>query len=98
MKPEENSTIIMEGNACEFPLWSYSKQKASTKELQIDYPDGTYVTISAPKGLPGPQFPGYLDVLLANGYNHLFGQNFIEISIYEILKTLGKDPTIVLVI
>jgi len=84
---------MMEGNACEFPLWSYSKQKSGTKEMRIDYSDGTYVEITTPEGLPGPQFPGYLDVLLANGQEDLFGQNFIEMSIYEILKTLGKDPT-----
>jgi len=92
-KTPQTPSIFIEGNACEFPMWSYSKQKSAVKELKINYPDGSFMEITAANGLPGPQFAGYLDVLLAHGQEDLFGQNYIEMSVYDILKTLGKDPT-----
>lgn len=88
----QDTDILMDGNACEFPVWSFSKKKCSEKGLKINFEDNSYVEIDAPKGFPGIEFPGYLDVLLANGQKNLFGQNYIEMSVYQILQTLGKDP------
>ncbi len=61
--------------------------------LRIDYGDGSYFVLDAPKGMPGPNFPGYLDVLLFYGQRDLFIQDYVELSAYAILRTLHLDPT-----
>ena len=82
----------MEGHLCDFPLWSYSRKRATVTALHVEYDDGTFLTIRAPAGMPGPRFPGYLDVLLFRGYRHLVRDDHVELSMYTILKTLGLDP------
>jgi hypothetical protein len=42
--------------------------------------------------MPGPRFPGYLDVLLFYGQRDLFLQDHTSLSVYSILKTLEMDP------
>jgi hypothetical protein len=49
--------------------------------------------VRAPQGMPGPRFPGYLDVLLFYGYRDLLAYDHVTLSMYTILKTLGLDPT-----
>lgn len=61
-------------------------------ELRIDYEDGSFVQIDAPRGMPGPRFPGYLDVLLFYGQRELFSTNTVEYPVYQIFKQLGMDP------
>jgi hypothetical protein len=70
----------MEGHLCDFPLWSYSRKRATVTSLHVDYDDGTLLTIRAPEGMPGPRFPGYLDVLLFRGYRHLVLEDHGELS------------------
>src|SRR3989442_11293632 len=53
----------------------------------------SFVTIKAPEGMPSPSFPGYLDVLLFFGQRDLFEQEYIGMSVYRILQTLGMSPT-----
>src|SRR4029453_6846306 len=89
---EIKPTVPVEGHVCDFPLWSFSKQRSSEKKLQIDYDDGFFLTIRARKGMPSPSFPGYLDVILFYGQRDLFLQEYVEISVYSILKTLDIDP------
>ena len=90
--PVSAPTVPMEGHLCDFPLWSYSRKRATVTSLHVDYEDGTFLTIRAPEGMPGPRFPGYLDVLLFRGYRHLVLDDHVELSMYTILKTLGLDP------
>ncbi len=92
VRSQIESTLIMEGNTCEFPLWQYSKYKSNLKHVRIDYSDGSYVEIDTPNGYPGINFPGYIDVLMAEGQDLLYKQSFVEMSVYDIFKKLGKDP------
>ena len=92
-KPESHPTVPIEGHVCDFPLWSYSKRRSSVTRLHIDYDDGSFVTLKAAEGMPSPNFPGYLDVLLFFGQRDLFEHDYIEMSVYRILQTLGMDPT-----
>jgi hypothetical protein len=88
---ENHPTVPVEGHICDFPIWSYSKRRCSVTSLHIDYEDGTYFTLKAPEGLPSPSFPGYLDSILFFGQRDLFKQEYVEISIYSIFKTLELD-------
>jgi hypothetical protein len=92
--PEGKPTIPVEGHVCEFPFWSFSKKLSTVKELHIHYDDGSSLMVDAPKGMPGPRFPGYLDVILFHGQHELFreGEIHTRISIYKILQELGMDP------
>jgi hypothetical protein len=85
--------LPVEGHLCDFPIWSYSRKRATVTLLHVDYEDGTYCTVRAPEGMPGPSFPGYLDVLLFQGYRDLAACDHVELSMYTILKTLGLDPS-----
>src|SRR5919201_4633892 len=78
--PVPAPTVPMEGHLCDFPLWSYSRKRATVTSLHVDYDDGTLLTIRAPEGMPGPRFPGYLDVLLFRGYRHLVLEDHGELS------------------
>jgi hypothetical protein len=88
-KQEAVETFPVEGHLCDFPTWSYSKKRSSIKRLQINYEDGSYFVLDAPKGMPGPSFAGYLDVLLYYGQRDLFVQDHVEMSAYAILQKLG---------
>ena len=92
--PEGKPTVPVEGHVCEFPFWSFSKKMSTVRRLDIRYDDGSFLTVDAPKGMPGPRFPGYLDVILFKGQHDLFQPDEIQtrISIYSILQTLGMDP------
>lgn len=90
--PDNPRTLPVEGHMCDFPLWSYSKKRAGITSLHIAYEDGSFCTIRAPDGMPGPSFPGYLDCLLYYGQRDIFVQEYVEISVYAIFKTLGIDP------
>jgi hypothetical protein len=92
-KPEPAPTFPQEGHVSEFPLWSYSKSRSSVTHLHIDYTDGSFFELEAPKGMPSPSFPGYLDCILFSGQKDLFIKEYTEISVYSIFKTLGLDPT-----
>jgi hypothetical protein len=83
----------VEGHVCEFPLWSFSKQRSAERQLHIAYDDGSFLTIEAPKGMPGPRFPGYLDTILFYGQRDLFLQDHTALSVYSIFQTLGMDAT-----
>ena len=87
-KLEPVSTLPQEGHVCEFPLWAFSKKRSTVKELNITYEDSSFLTIKAPEGMPGPRFPGYLDVILFYGQRDLFLQDHTSLSVYSILKTL----------
>jgi hypothetical protein len=91
-KQESQPTVPVEGHVCDFPIWSYSKRRCSVTSLHIDYEDETYFTLKAPEGIPGPNFPGYLDSILYYGQHDLFDKNFVEISVYSIFKALNIDP------
>jgi hypothetical protein len=91
--PEATPTMPVEGHVCEFPLWAFSKQRSTLTELHIPYEDGSFLTIEAPKGMPSPRFPGYLDVILFYGQRDLFLQDHTAISVYRIFQELGMDPT-----
>src|SRR5215831_11754506 len=84
--PEDTPTIAVEGHVCEFPLWSFSKKRSRITELVIRYDDGSFLVIGALMGMPGPRFPGYLDVMLHQGQRELFVNNTLHISVYSILK------------
>jgi hypothetical protein len=86
-------TVAVEGHVCEFPLWAFSKQRATLTALHIPYDDGSFLTIKAPEGMPGPRFPGYLDVILFYGQRDLFLQDHTSLSVYSIFQALGMDPT-----
>jgi hypothetical protein len=92
--PEVKPTVPVEGHVCEFPFWSFSKKRSSIRGMDIRYDDGSFLTIDAPKGMPGPRFPGYLDCILYHGQHDLFREGEIQtrISVYSILKELGMDP------
>ena len=90
--PEAPRPLPMEGHVCDFPLWSYSKKRAAMTALHIAYEDGTFCTLRAPHGMPGPSFPGYLDCMLYYGQRDIFVQEYVEVSVYAIFKTLGMDP------
>jgi hypothetical protein len=91
-KLETPPTVPVEGHVCDFPIWSYSKKRSSITSLRIKYDDGSFFELDAPKGMPSPSFPGYLDVILFYGQRDLFIQEYVEISVYSILKTLDIDP------
>ena len=91
--PDNPRTLPVEGHMCDFPLWSYSKKRAAITSLHLAYEDGTFCTIRAPDGMPGPSFPGYLDCMLYHGQRDIFVQEYVEISVYAIFKTLGIDPS-----
>ena len=65
--PEAQPTVPVEGHVCDFPLWSYSKKRSGETGLRISYEDGSFFKLDAPKGMPSPRFPGYLDVILFFG-------------------------------
>jgi hypothetical protein len=90
---ESKPTLPQEGHVAEFPLWSFSKKRNSQTRLHIDYDDGSFMTLVAPLGMPSPRFPGYLDVILFYGQRDLFLREYVEISVYQILKTLDIDAT-----
>jgi hypothetical protein len=90
---ESKPTVSVEGHVCEFPLWSFSKQRSSEKELHITYDDGSFMTLVAPLGMPSPSFPGYLDVMLFYGQRDLFLHDHTTLSVYSIFQKLGMDPT-----
>ena len=85
-------TVPQEGHICDFPIWSYSKKRSTSTSLRINYEDGSFFELEAPKGLPGVTSPGYLDVLLYFGQRDLFTQNFLELSAYSVMKHLQIDP------
>jgi hypothetical protein len=89
---ESPPTVIMEGHVCDFPLWSYSKKRSKEPGLRIDYEDGSFFKLDAPKGMPSPRFPGYLDVILYHGQRDLFVQETTTISVYRIFQSLRLDP------
>jgi hypothetical protein len=92
-KQESQPTVPVEGHVCDVPLWSYSKKRSSITRLRIDYDDGSFFELDAPKGMPSPSFPGYLDAILFYGQRDLFEREYVEISVYKILQTLEFDPT-----
>jgi hypothetical protein len=91
-RPEARLTVPVEGHVCDFPLWSYSKRRSGEVGLHIDYEDGSFFTLDAPKGMPSPRFPGYLDVILYRGQRDLFIQSHVVVSVYAIFQELGLDP------
>jgi hypothetical protein len=91
-KPEPQPTLPQEGHVSEFPYWSFSKKRSSVTRLDITYEDGSFMTLLAPFGMPSPSFAGYLDAILFYGQRDLFLREYVEISVYQILKTLEIDP------
>src|SRR2546430_7228550 len=91
-KPEPVPTLPQEGHVSEFPYWSFSKRRSSVTRLDITYEDNTFMTLLAPLGMPSPSFAGYLDAILFYGQRDLFLREYVEISVYQILKTLEIDP------
>ena len=71
---ESKPTVPVERHVCDFPLWSFSKKRSTVKELHITYEDGSFFHLHAPKGMPGVNSPGYLDVLLYFGQRDLFSR------------------------
>jgi len=92
LQHEPQRTVLMEGHVNEFPLWSFSKQRSTRTALRIDYGEGDFALIEAPKGFPSPGSPGYLDVLLYFGQRDLFETHYVEMSAYSILRHLDMDP------
>jgi hypothetical protein len=90
---EIKPTVPVEGHVCDFPIWSYSKLRSTATLLKITYEDGSFFTLDAPKGMPSPSFPGYLDVILFYGQKDLFLKEHTAISVYQIFQTLTIDPT-----
>src|SRR5215211_5993074 len=90
--PEPQPTLPQEGHVSEFPYWSFSKKRSSVTRLDITYEDNSFMSLIAPLGMPSPSFAGYLDVMLFYGQRDLFIQEYVEISVYQILKTLDMDP------
>jgi hypothetical protein len=91
-KPEPPPTFPQEGHVSEFPYWSFSKKRSSVTRLDITYEDQSFMTLLAPLGMPSPSFAGYLDAILFFGQRDLFLREYVEISVYKILKTLEIDP------
>ena len=87
--PEAKPTLPVEGHVCEFPLWAFSKKRSLITELHIRYDDGSFLAIDAPRGMPGPRFPGYLDAILYHGQHDLFLLDHTLISVYSIFQALG---------
>ena len=75
--PEAQPTVPQEGHVAEWPLWSFSKRQSTVTRLRIDYEDGSFVEIDAPKGFPSVTSPGYLDVLLYYGQRDLFRESYV---------------------
>jgi hypothetical protein len=92
-RQESQPTVPIEGHVCDFPLWSYSKKRSTVTKLHIPYEDGSFMTLMAPLGMPSLSFCGFLDVILFYGQRDLFEQEYVEISVYKILRTLDMDPT-----
>jgi len=90
--PEAQPTVPVEGHVCDFPLWSYSKKRSGETGLRISYEDGSFFKLDAPKGMPSPRFPGYLDVILFFGQRDLFVQETTALSVYRIFQELRLDP------
>ena len=90
--PEPQLTVVQEGHVSEFPYWSFSKKRSSVTRLDIRYDDNSFMSLIAPLGMPSPSFAGYLDVILFYGQRDLFIQEYVEISVYQILKTLNMRP------
>jgi len=90
---EIKPTVPVEAHVCDFPIWSYSKLRSTATLLKIAYEDGSFFTLDAPKGMPGPSFPGYLDCMLFFGQKDLFLKEHTSISVYQIFQTLRIDPT-----
>src|SRR4029453_8188032 len=88
-KPEVKPTVPVEGHVCDFPIWSYSKKRSSITPLRIDYDDGSFFELDAPKGMPSPSFPGYLDVILFYGQRDLFIREYVGV-----LAVLEQKTTI----
>src|SRR5689334_5299430 len=65
-------TVPVEGHICDFPLWSYSRKRATITSLRIDYDDNSFFVLKAPEGMPSPGFAGYLDCILFFGQKDLF--------------------------
>jgi len=86
--PEPQPTLPQEGHVSEFPYWSFSKKRSSVTRLDITYEDQSFMTLLAPLGMPSPSFAGYLDAILFFGQRDLFLREYVEISVYKILKTL----------
>src|SRR5256714_4725160 len=91
-KPESQPTFPQEGHMCDFPIWSYSKRRSTLSLLKITYEDGSFFELDAPKGMPSPSFPGYLDCILFYGQKDLFIKEYTAISVYQIFRTLRIDP------
>ena len=91
-KPEPPPTFPQEGHVSEFPSWSFSKKRSRVTRLDITYEDQSFMTLLAPLGMPSPSFAGYLDAILFFGQRDLFLREYVEISVYKILKTLEMDP------
>ncbi len=91
-KPDPQPTVPQEGHISEFPYWSFSKKRSTVTRLDIRYDDNSFMSLIAPLGMPSPSFAGYLDVILFYGQRDLFLQEYVEISVYQIFKTLDMDP------
>jgi len=91
VKKEMVPTLPQEGHICDFPIWSYSKYRSTITKCRIDYEDGSFFELEAPKGMPSPCFPGFLDCLLFYGQKDLFITEHTAISVYHIFKTLQMD-------
>jgi hypothetical protein len=91
-KPEVKPQVAVEGHVCDVPLWSFSKRRSLERILLVAYPDGSFFQVDTPKGMPGPRFPGYLDVILFHGQRDLFTHDHTAISVYRIFQALEMDP------
>jgi hypothetical protein len=91
-KPEVRPQLVVEGHVCDVPLWSFSKRRSLERGVYVFYPDGSFFKVDTPKGMPGPRFPGYLDVILFYGQRDLFTQDHTAISVYRIFQALEMDP------
>lgn len=91
VKKETAPTLPQEGHICDFPIWSYSKYRSTITKLRIVYEDSSFFELEAPKGMPSPCFPGFLDCILFYGQKDLFIKEHTAISVYQIFKTLGMD-------
>src|SRR2546430_5698904 len=91
-KAEVHPTVPVEGHVCDVPLWSFSKRRSLERGVSVFYPDGSFFTVDTPKGMPGPRFPGYLDVIRFYGQRDLLTQDHTAISVYRIFQALEMDP------
>jgi hypothetical protein len=95
-KPEPVSTVPQEGHICDFPIWSYSKRRSTVTLLKITYEDGSFFELDAPKGMPSPSFPGYLDCILFYGQKDLVaGAKFGRATTTLVESQRVKTPMIV---